>query len=129
MNARRLAGASAALVLAGSFLVAGQQVASAGTWVTVEYEDPASFPFSRGRAQFHPDVVDEQVKVCDRFNDGLTVSAQLRYQGAIQLEVTDRTGSDIRCATQNLNIPEGTPVSLRVCVQNLDCTAWHDGVA
>ncbi|MER6666887.1 hypothetical protein ABT256_20255 [Amycolatopsis japonica] len=95
----------------------------------MEYQDSVSYPFPRGWARFYPDAVDEQVEVCDRMNDGLTVSAQLRYYGAVQLEVTDRTGPDIFCAKQNLDIPEDTTVSLRVCVQNLDCTAWHDGVS
>ncbi|GAA4550934.1 hypothetical protein [Amycolatopsis samaneae] len=107
----------------------GAGVAAAGPWISVEYQDAASYPFTRGDARFYPDVLNEQVEVCDRMNDGLTVSAQLRYNGAVQLEVTDRTGADIFCAKQNLDIPEGTPVSLRLCVQNLDCTAWHDGVA
>ncbi|ONF73748.1 VIT1/CCC1 transporter family protein [Amycolatopsis keratiniphila] len=129
MFSRRLSGAGAALVLAGGFLLTGAGVAAAGSWISVEYQDSASYPFPRGFARFYPDAVDEQVEVCDRMNDGLTVSAQLRYHGAVQLEVTDRTGPDIFCAKQNLDIPEGTPVSLRVCVQNLDCTAWHDGVS
>ncbi|MBW4722132.1 hypothetical protein [Saccharothrix obliqua] len=129
MRARRLAGAVAAVVLAGGFLVAGQGVAAAGEWISVEYQDRESFPFLRGNAHFFPDVVDEEVEVCDRFDDNRTVSAQLRYYGATQLEVTDRDGPGIFCADQNLNIPEGTPVSLRVCVQGLDCTGWFDGIA
>ena len=74
-----------------------------------------------GRATFWAD--DEILDVCDAQEDGLRVWGSLTWKdssGSHSVSTEDANGSKPfdRCAVKDVNIPEGTKVTVRACLKN-----------
>ena len=86
----------------------------------------------RGSAVWY--AAGEHLWACDKYGDGLTVTAWVSYPDANTpthhtQQVSDANGSADGCSDLNLSLPEQTPVKIRVCVSSMGCTAWYDGRA
>jgi hypothetical protein len=124
----RALAAAGALVFAGAGLTA--PVASAG--------QPQRIETAGGFASFSD--VDEILRVNDKRAEGWRVVAQLRLRdGAVPIsEVVDRDGANGEPNSNDLEIREGTKLSLRLCYEErlntgahviVSCSGWQNAVA
>jgi hypothetical protein len=119
MRVKSLLPKSVAAAATGVFLVAVLPgTAEAGTSATSCHYDP----YACAHFIENGDIL----RACDYRADGRRVVGQLRWRGR-QAEVPDRSAG--QCTDLNLDISEGVPVDVRVCVQNVGCSRWRPGVA
>lgn len=72
----------------------------------------------------------EYIWNCDTANDGHATTTYLVWGESGRAQVSDPSVNDGNCWYRgDLGIPEGTPVGLKVCVNNVRCSDWEYGVA
>ncbi|MFJ7177763.1 hypothetical protein ACIQXA_15495 [Streptomyces massasporeus] len=102
-----IAGAAATMFAAGP--------AAAGTDVYVDTTDP----FNSAAAGFKADG--EIFTVCDNRADGKRASGHIGWlspKASYWVPLEDTNGANNSCARKNLDIAEGTTVTVQICVQD-----------
>ncbi|MGW7514329.1 hypothetical protein ACWGJ2_01885 [Streptomyces sp. NPDC054796] len=88
--------------------------------VTTIAWDPAGFARFNGYG--------EHLYACDLLPEGAEVWAQAKWDNEIKGWAIDTDGYAGDCGHENLSIPEGQDVNIRVCVGGY-CNAWKDSEA
>ncbi|HZG02072.1 MAG TPA: hypothetical protein VE546_00625 [Streptomyces sp.] len=98
-----------ALFVAAGFALAATPAAADGPHLSVYTTNEG------GMANFNPD--DELTNACDHKTDGLRAVAILTYNSTT-VEIHDATGDDGVCVLKDLDIAEGTKVTLTACLRD-----------
>ncbi|MFH0520098.1 hypothetical protein ACHBTE_23355 [Streptomyces sp. M41] len=111
----RVKALSSSVIAGAAAVVFAASPASAGTDVYVNTSDP----WNAAAAGFAAN--DELFTVCDNRGDGMRASGHIGWlspQMSYWVPLQDANGAHNSCARKNLDIAEGTTVTVQICIRN-----------